>query len=182
MEAVSKSLYGFEVREPDLRRTKGERTHDIKQLWQRSHEILALVLQGHDHKLIAKMLNITEATVSNTANCTLGREKLSRMRKERDDGIIDVSKRVSELSEKAMKVYEEIFDSETVSYNLKKATADTITMDLGGHKAPTKLDTRSVHMTATLEEIEEFKSRGIAAAREAGMLVMVEDESKEKAE
>ena len=174
MQGTQKSLYGFEMREPDLRRTDGERSHDIKQLWQRSHEILALVLQGHSHRTIAETLSISEGTVSNTVNCTLGRQKLSEMRQKRDDKYIDVSKEVSRLSEKAIKVYEEIFDSETISYSLKKATADTVTMDLGGHRAPTKIDTKSLHMVASVSEIEEFKKRGIAAAREAGMLVTVE--------
>jgi len=175
---LNTSLYGFEMLEPDLRRLEGERPHDIKQLWQRSHEILSLVLQGYDHKVIAKVLDVCETTVSNTVNSTLGREKLSKMRKERDGEIIEVSKEIARLSEKALKIYEEIFDSETISYNLKKDTADTVLMDLGGHRSPTKLDTRSFHMSATLEEIEEFKKRGIAAARAAGMVVEIKNESK----
>ena len=64
--------------------------------------------------------------------------------------------------------------TDQVSYKLKKETADTVVLDLAGHRAPTKIDTRSMHFTASLEEIEEFKRRGIAAARAAGMIVDIE--------
>ena len=47
MEGVEtrNGLYGFEFRDVDLRRAaEGERkSYDIKQLWQRNHEILNLV-------------------------------------------------------------------------------------------------------------------------------------------
>jgi hypothetical protein len=61
---------------------------------------------------------------------------------------------------------------------MKKETADTITLDIAGMRAPTKVDTRTLHAHATLEEINEFKRRGLEAARESGMLVTVEDEGK----
>ena len=176
--SMQETLYGFEMREPDLRRTNREGTHDIKQLWQRSHEILGLLLQGYKQVEIAEMLNVHPVTVSNVANSKLGKEKLSKMRSERDEEFIEVSKEVSRLAEKAIKVYEEIFDNDTVSFNLKKETADTVLMDLGGHRAPTKVDTRSFSMTASMEEINEFKKRGLEAAKAAGMLVEVPGETK----
>lgn len=169
------SLYGFEMTEPDLRFTNRDSrsSYNIKSLWQRNHEIIGLALQGHKNKDIALMLDISPQTVSNTLNSEMGVEKLSSMREKRDEEYIDVSKRTSELLEKAMKVYEEIFDSSTVSYNLKKAAADTVVMDIGGHRAPTKVQTQSIQTTATLEEIESFKQRGKMAAKEAGFLVEI---------
>lgn len=169
------SLYGFEMTEPDLRFTNRDSrsSYNIKSLWQRNHEIIGLKLQGHSNKDIALMLDVTPQTVSNTLNSEMGIEKISKMREKRDEEYIDVSKRTSELLEKAMKVYEEIFDSSTVSYNLKKAAADTVVMDIGGHRAPTKVQTQSIQTTATLEEIESFKQRGKMAAKEAGFLVEI---------
>lgn len=165
------SLYGFEIRTADKRRTKGRNSYEIKQLWQRSHEIIALALQGMKQKEIARILNIHPLTVSSTLNSELGEKKLSGMRKERDEDIIKVSEEVARLSKKAVRMYDEIFDSDTISYNLKKATSDTVLMDLGGHRAPTKIDSRSLHLIASAEEIEEFKQRGIEAARKAGLIV-----------
>ena len=173
------SLYGFEMRETDNRRSDRSHSYDIKQLWQRSHEIIALALQGFKQSEIAGILNISPVTISNTLNSELGIKKLSEMREKRDEGVVNVSKKVAELSAKALKVYEEIFDDKVAPLSLKKSTADTILMDLGGHRAPTKIDTRSISTMASLEEIEEFKRRGIAAARESGMLIEVADESKE---
>ena len=175
MSEVANSLYGFEVREPDKRRVDDEerKTYDIKQLWQRSHEIIGLALQGLKQVEIAKALNITPQCVSNTLNSTLGQNKLSEMREKRDEGIIDVSKRIAELQAKALRVYEEIFDQDpgNCNYELKMKAADTVTMELGGFRAPTRIDTRSMHFVATEKELEEYRQRGLRAARESGMLV-----------
>ena len=46
-------------------------------------------------------------------------------------------------------------------------------MEIGGFRAPTRIDTRSTHMTASVSEIEQFKARGIIAARESGLLIDV---------
>jgi len=176
MPEKKKTLYGFEVRVPDRRRTERKAAYDIQQLWQRNHEILGLALLGHDSKDIALLMGVHPVTVSNTINSTLGKEKLSRMRKERDEGIINVSEKVAEMSAKALEVYEEIFNNETVSLSLKKQTADTVLMDLGGHRAPTKIDSRNLNVSATTEELEEFKKLGKIAAKEAGFLIKLDSE------
>jgi predicted transcriptional regulator len=167
------SLYGFEMLTPDGRRTERTGTHDIKSLWQRQHEIVNLALTGMKQNKIAEQLEVSPVTVSNALNSTLGREKLSRMRKGRDEEAVKVSEEVERLATKALEVYEEIFDSETASLSLKKGTADTVLMQLGGHAAPTKIDTRSLQMTATPKEIEDFKRRGIQAAKDANMPITI---------
>lgn len=173
----TKGLYGFEIREFDKRCTDRATKWDIKRLWQRSHEIIRLALTGMSQVDIAKVLNICPGSVSNTLNSPIAQEKLSKMRKELDTNTINVSLEVSRLAEKAIATYDEILDNETVSLKLKKETADTILMDLGGHRSPTKIDSRQFSMTATLEEIEEFKQRGIKAAKASGMIVEVPNES-----
>jgi len=177
-QASQMSLYGFEMRDVDNRRTERENTYDIKQLWQRSHEILGLALQGLKQVEIAKILNISPVTVSNTLNSTLGKTKLSEMRGERDEHYIRVNEEVKKLTIKALDTYHQLFDSPNIDPKMKKETADTITLDIAGMRAPTKVDTRTLHAHVTVEEIAEFKRRGIEAARESGMLVTVEDEGK----
>ena len=173
-EAAKNTLYGFEIREPDQRRAvAGERkTHDIKQLWQRSHEILRLALVMPKHKEIARVLGITEATVSNTLNSELGRKKLSKMRLARDGETIDVAKRVAELLPKAVDTYEKILNGDPTVTKLMKETADTVSMDIAGYRAPTKTQTANLYMTS--DELVKFKERGIAAAKSAGMIVDAE--------
>ena len=168
---IETSLYGFETRpNVDNRRTERNGMYDIKQLWQRSHEIIGLALIGHKNVDIAKTLGITESCVSNTLNGPLGSEKLGEMRGERDEGFKKVADRITELTQKAMQVYEDIFDSDTASLDLKRKAADTVTLELAGHRAPTKIDSRNINLTATPAELEEFKSRGQKAMLESGII------------
>jgi len=176
------NLYGFESREIDKRRSDRSGTYDIKQLWQRQHEILGLALQGWKHKDIAKFLNITPATVSNALNSSLGKEKLSNLREERDEHYVKLNEEIKALTLKAMKTYHQLFDSPSTDAKLKKETADTVSLDIAGLRAPTKVDSRHLSITATPEEIAEFKRRGLKAARESGMLVEVEYETVEERE
>lgn len=185
MEGVMtrRSLYGFEMREPDLRRNdEGRKTHDVKQLWQRTHEIINLVAEGRKHTEVAEILGITPQTVSNTVNSELGMQKLSELRKKRDEDTYDHVKEIDKLTKKALVVYHEIFDDKTESAGLKKKTADTVTLELSGLRVPTRIQSQSFNTVATLEEIEEFKKRGIAAARESGMIIDLPDESSKEEE
>ena len=167
---LKKSLYGFEVRIPDKRRSENRKTHNLHSLWQRSHEILALALQGHKQVDIARILGITDTTVSNTINSELGQKKLSAMREGRDAGFIALSEEILELTEKALKVYREIFEKDTIDYSIKLKAAGEVTMKIAGLEAPTKVNTSNFNVTATPQEIAEFKSRGIQAAKDAGLL------------
>ena len=164
------TLYGFEMIElPDGRRTDRSGTYEAKNLWQVHHEIINLALQGIKNTEIATMLNVSPTTVSNTLNSRLGKAKLKGMRVERDKEAIEVDKEVRRLAEKAIAAYDEIFDSDNASLSLKKSTADTVLMDLGGHRAPTKIDARSLNMSLTAEEIAGFVERGKRASKAAGL-------------
>lgn len=178
LETNRLSLYGFEMREPDLRRSDERKTYDIKALWQRNHEILALAVRGLKQTEIAEILDITPQTVSNTLNSDLGRHKLSVMRRTRDEAAVEVSNRISYLAEKALDVYEKIFEDENdmIPFELQKKTADTVMLELSGHRVPTKIQAHSVHTVASIEEIEQLKERGKAAMREAGMIVELPEE------
>ena len=172
-QQLRNDLYGFEVREHDRRRVEPceRKTYDIKQLWNRSHEVLNLAALGYKNTEIAQLLGITPATVSNTLNGTLGQQKLSSLRKERDQGVVDVLEEVQKLFPTALKVYESILDDENATLRLKKDVADTILMDLGGHRSPTKVQNQVTSMSLTRIEIEEIKKRGLEAARQSGLVI-----------
>lgn len=180
MSKVETSLYGFEFREPDERRERkskdGSRSFDIKQLWQRSHEILNLALLGHKQVDIAKMLDIHPQTVSNTLNSSLGMQNISDKRKSRDEEYAELHEDVMELTRKSLKTYHEILDNPSEGSKLKKETADTVVLELSGIRVPTRIDSRSVNFSLSSEEIAEFKRRGIEAAKAAGKLVEIEGE------
>lgn len=183
--ARRRSLYGFEYRDDDHRRNDaGRKTYDIKQVWQRNHEILRLALLGHKNTEIASMLSISTQTVSNTLNSQLGMEKLATMRAERDADAIKVTEEVQRLFPKALEIYEQILHDESgeADLALKKKTADTILMDLGGHRSPTKVQGQFAHAHLTKDDIEELKRRGAAAARAQGMLIETDNSMVSEAE
>ena len=169
------SLYGFEMRGKDKRRAEpGERkSHDINMLWQRNHEILRLTLVGLKSTQIAEILGIHKQTVSNTINSDLGRQKLASMRKERDEDAIDVVKEVAKMFPKALEIYNRVLNGEDVT-KMQKETADTVVMDIGGHRAPSKTQSQGAYVHLTSGEIEEFKKRGIEAAKNSGLIVDAE--------
>lgn len=171
-------LYGFEFRDVDQRRSEERKTYDIKALWQTNHEIINLAARGFKGTEIADILNIHPQTVSNTLNSELGQRKLSELRLGRDEDAKKTCEKIRVLTNKALAVYHQIFDDESGEISLmnKKAAADTVALELSGLRAPVKIHSQSVSMTLTKEELEEFKKRGIEAAREAGMIVDVEPE------
>ena len=180
MEGVQtrQGLYGFEFRDVDQRRVpEGEEksTYNIKQLWQRSHEIINLAARGFKNVDIAKILGITPACVSLTLNSELGQKKLSEIRGARDEEAKVTTEAIRVLTEKALATYHEIFDNETGEATLKdrKDVADTVLLELSGLRAPTRIQSASVNMTLSAQEIEEFKTRGRKAAQEVGEVIDV---------
>jgi len=172
-EKVRNSLYGFPVREPDQRRNPHGRVVDIKALWSRHKEILQLDSMGYKGMEIAKMLNIHPVTVSNCLNSTLGKEAQLAIREERDEEYEQLREEVLDLTRKSLDVYREILSDESEGRKLKKETADTVVLELSGMKAPTRIESRSLHAILTPDEIEDFKHRGMAAAKAAGKLIDV---------
>jgi predicted transcriptional regulator len=167
-------LYGFEFRDVDLRRTPegvDRKQYNIKQLWQRSHEIINLAARGYKQSDIAEILNVSEACVSMTLNSDLGQKKLAEIRNVRDEDAKKTSEKIRILTAKAIETYHEIFDNEDGLATLKdrKDVADTVLLELSGLRAPTKVQTSNINMTLSAEEIEAFKNRGVKAAKEAGL-------------
>lgn len=167
-------LYGFDFRDVDLRRVaegQEKKTYNIKALWQRSHEIINLAARGFKQVQIADILNIHEQTVSNTLNSELGQKKLAELRGARDEEAKITIEKIRVLADKALQTYNEIFDNEDGQATLKdrKDVADTVLLELSGLRAPTKIHTSSVSTVLTAEEIENFKNRGVKAAKEIGV-------------
>jgi predicted transcriptional regulator len=177
---LREGLYGFEMRDIDRRRVDPEerKTFNIKQLWQRNHEIINLHVQGLRNTQIAEIMGVTKESVSQTINSELGKYKISDLRKSRDDEVRVAQEKVRVLTNKALNVYHEIFDDESGESSLKdkKAVADTVVLELSGLRAPTKIQSHSMSVQLTRADLEEFKQRGLSAAQEAGLTIDVEPE------
>lgn len=177
-------LYGFMFRDIDQRRVpEGEekKTYNIKQLWQRSHEIINLAARGFKQTQIADILNVSEATVSLTLNSDLGKRKLAEIRYSRDEETKKVSEKIRVLTDRAIEVYNQALENETGEATLSQriGVADTILLELSGLRCPTKIQSHHVSTILTPEEIEGFKTRGLKAAKELDEAV---DVTPEKAE
>lgn len=179
-----KGLYGFEFREPDLRRRDDKKTYNAKSLWQRSHEIVNLAARGFKNIEIAEILNITPNTVSNTLNSDLGEKKLSKIRYSRDEETKKVSEKIRVLTDKAINTYHDIFDDEgeNASLEMKRKSAETVLLELSGLRAPTRVHKLSANYQLTPEELESFKARGVKAAKDAGMVIDITPEVEELTE
>jgi len=175
-------LYGLEYREEDRRRVDREnkKSPEIKGLWQRHHEICNLHAQGFKNVEIAEILGIDPQTVSNTVNSIVGEEKISELREIRDGEVKKRMEQIRLLTSKAIGVYNEVFDDPDNSITLKDKVqvANTVLMELSGLRVPTRVQSQSIHTTLSGEELAEFKARGIAAMREAGLIADVPDEPK----
>lgn len=171
-------LYGFEIRDIDRRRVPEEdrKTYDIKQLWQRHHEIVNLSARGFKNVEIAEILNIDPQTVSNTLASQLGQHKMSEIRLERDGEAKKITEKIRVLTNKALSVYHQIFDDESGECGLKDKmkAADTVVVELSGLRVPTRI--QSINTTLTIEDLEAIKKRGMLAAKEAGLVITVEPE------
>lgn len=170
------SLYGFPMRENDERRDPNNKKYDIKQLWSRHKEIVQLNSLGYKNTEIASMLGITKKSVSMTLNSTLGKGAQAALRDIRDMEYDKIREEVTELTWKSLKVYNDILDNENASLKLQKEVADTITLELAGMRAPTRIQSTNVNTSLTPEEIAEFKERGLRAARAAGKLIDITPE------
>ena len=149
---------------------KSERaTHQVKELWADHHTILDLKVAGLSNKQVAATVGCTPAKVSNTCHSALGQAKLTAAQLLRDAESVDVVREVTRMLPKALAVYEEILDSDAASLNLKKATADTLVMKIGGYEAAKKVEVKSAHFNAA--DFEAMRERGLAAAKAAGLLV-----------
>lgn len=175
MENVERrdGLYGFEFLEVDKRRvpTFEKRTYNIKQMWQRTHEIVNLCAQGYKNVEIAQILNITPETVSNTINSELGEAKLSEIRFGRDEEAKRTTERIRILTNKALDTYDEIFDSpdELVSILDRGKYAESFINNVSGLKT-VRIQSHTVHTILSAEQLAEIKRRGIESMREAGVL------------
>lgn len=171
-------FYGLDDRMIDRRRKPaGERrTYETKQLWERSKEILGLHVLGMKGTEIAEKLNITPATVYSTTNSQLGQEYIKGIRESREGSIKTFKERIGELTERSLEFYQKVFDDPREgSLRLKKEISDTVLLELSGLRVPTKTQNQSMQVHANLEQIAEFKRRGLAAARANGTVVEYND-------
>lgn len=141
----------------------GHRQYNLQHLQNVHHEVMRLLILGIKHRDIARMLDITPAMVSYTANSTACRQQISVMQGARDADAIDLGKRIKELAPKALEVLDSLMDD--APQNVKLSAAKDI-LDRAGYTPVTRVRTENFNVHFTKDEILEIKNR----AKEIGLV------------
>ena len=136
----------------------GNRKYQIKELWDRHHEINRRILLGQKIKEIAEDLNISEATVSYTKNSKLAQDELNVLKAARDASSVDVAMQIKEIAPRALEVLEEVIEGDDSSLSLKAKVATDL-LDRAGHSAPKKMIGAMMHEHFTKDDIIKIKER-----------------------
>lgn len=174
----------FRLREDRRRSDRATRVqYDPVALNQRHQEIINLAALGIPNTVIAEALCVHPATVSNAVNSTLGKEKLALIRGARDADTVDIAKKMQEMIPKALEVYEKILSEEAMlgqqphggaDIKLQEKTATSVLRDFSGLAVPKKMVVGHAHLTPEL--LKEIKDQGRAAAKECGLMDIINPE------
>lgn len=141
------------------RNPTGQRKYQIQQMWEVHHEIARRLLLGHKNSDIALDLGITEAVVSYTKNSLLVQRQLDLMRGARDAEVVDAAIEIKRLVPKALRIMEEILDSDGQAHLKLKVASDVLDREV-----PKKQRFEHAHAFLTAEQIEEIKTRAKMAS------------------
>jgi len=137
--------------------------YQIEQMWELHHEVCRLALIGMKQVDIANHLGVSPVMVSYTLRSPIVQRQLNQLKAVRDIDAIDVSKEIQDLAPKAVRVLEDMMDSDLPNLKLKAATD---ILDRAGHAAVRTLRTENIHAHFSSDEIADIKKR----AAEVGLL------------
>jgi len=146
----------------------GFHKRQIKDLWDIHHEIIRRLVIGQRSKDIADILRISEATVNSVKGSVLARRQMDLMRAARDKEAIDISQQIQDLCPSAVKVLEEAMDPEHPIHI--RANMALKVLEMGGHKAPAKVQVSAVHSILSASDIDEIRKRRELALAERSAL------------
>ena len=141
-----------------------ERKTQIHHLWDKHHQVLRLIALGNKDKDIAEAVGMTPMMISTIRCSNISKDILSVMRGALDQTTIDIAKEIGNLAPRAVKVLEELMDSENERIQLSAAVD---VLDRAGYAAQKNLKV-DIHNHVTQADIDDIKRRAV----EAGMLAL----------
>jgi hypothetical protein len=156
-----------------LRRGVRPLTGTVEGLIERHHEIARRLFLGERIKDIAEDLKMGPTRVSTIAKSPAMQEKLAHLKKQADEEVVDISKRLRELREDAVEALSEVLKKQVEPSNtsLRVRVAESI-LDRTGHG---KHETRSVEVSLeqyvqqTLVQLKaEHSGAGVGSNAEVG--------------
>jgi len=163
---IPQEKYYEDNRERDQRKNNGEgRRHWVaSEMWDLHHEITRRLVIGQKNVDIARALSITPQTVSNVKNSPIVQEHMSIMRGVRDADTIDLAKEIKEIAPVALELLKDIIkgdnDGAQASINLRAKEANGMLARVG-HGIPHRIQSESVSLHLTSEDISDIKQRAI---------------------
>jgi hypothetical protein len=128
----------------------------LHRLWGLNKEICRLHSAGLKGVQIAAELGITELTVTNTINSTVGREYLSSLEAQRNEELSKIRIRSTQIASKALDTLDGAIVDPTVPINQRIAASKAIL----GVAVPKEVDkTQTTTHTITTAQIEAMKVR-----------------------
>jgi len=149
------------------------RKYQLKDMWERHHEINRRLLLGQKSKDIAKEMGITEATVSYTKNSHLAQKELSIMKVARDADTIDVARQIREIAPQALEVLEDIMNGDETPETLKAKVATDL-LDRAGYSPPKKVIGAIAHQHFSKDDITKIKERALNIGINSGNVIDAE--------
>lgn len=137
--------------------------YQIEQMWELHHEVCRLALIGMKQVDIANHLGVSPVMVSYTLRSPIVQRQLNQLKAVRDIDAIDISKEIQALAPKAVRVLEDMMDSELP--NLALSAAKDV-LDRAGHAAVKTIRSENIHAHFSSDEIADIKKR----AAEVGLL------------
>lgn len=144
------------------------RRFEIKEMWERHHQICRLAVMGLKGKQIAETLGLSEQTVSNTLNSQIVKRHLHILRDAADLAAVDVAAEIKALAPLAARRLREIMENDATETKLQASVSQDM-LDRAGHGAIKKVQSENLHAHLTLDEIEEIKRRARQLAQENGV-------------
>lgn len=160
----------------DKRRPPGTRkVWQVSQMWDKHHEIARMILLGLKNTEIAEQMNISTTQVSNVRNSPVVKEKLNLMQTARDVGSINLAKEIADLAPIALGRIKEVLETGMVMG--KEASASQIlkeannVIDRTEGKAIQRVDSRHLHATLSVEDIDRIKAKAAELGVTSGQVV-----------
>lgn len=143
----------------DKRNNPEGRKYQIQKLWAIHHEICRLAILGMKQIDIARVLGITEATVSTCLNSAVVKQQLHVLRMARDSSVVDVAKRIEAMAPKAAETMDAVLSGDTDANTRLKVDVAKDILDRAGHAAVKTIKGEFAHAFLTIEDIEDIKRK-----------------------
>lgn len=130
----------------------------LTHLWERHKEIIRRLIAGERQKDIADDLGLSYSRMSIICNSPAFKSQLNRMSLDANAQAINVQDRITDLSEDAISILEDVLQDNNSGLGIKdqvKVAQDVL--DRAGHSAVKKVHT--MNETLTAEDIEEMRLR-----------------------